>query len=122
MSDFRLNNDPRPTSLPDVFVRDVPLEARRRISEAAERVDDDNAFETLAELGLLLFEEVIVDQQGKPYDNIRTVDDVRAMGMTRLLDTQNAVLEEMSPGKHSAPTARSRSKSTSSSKGTRRSR
>lgn len=122
MSNFRVNNEPRPTSLPDVFVRDVPIEARRRISDAAERVDGADPFEALAELALILFDEAIVDEQGERYENVRTIDDVRNMGMDRLIETQEAVLEAIAPGKRSAKTARSRSRSTSSSKDTRRGR
>ena len=112
--DFRLSNDPRPTSLSDVFVRDVPLEGRRRIAEAAEA--DGDKFERLAELILLLFKEAIVDADGQPYANVATVEDVRQMGMDRLLEVQDAVMEALAPGKPSAPTGRSRRKSTSSSK------
>lgn len=116
---FRLNNAPRPTSLDDVFVRDVPLDARRRIADAAMKAKGDDPWDAVAELGLLLFQEAIVDKDGNRYGNIDTVADVVAMGMDRLLDVQNAVLEAISPGKRSSTTARSRSKSTSSSKASR---
>ncbi len=118
--DFRLSNEARPTSLPDVFVRDVPLDGRRRIAEAAER--DGDKFERLAELILLLFEEAVVDADGQRYSNVKTVEDVRGMGMDRLLEVQDAVMEALAPGKPSAPTAPSRRKSTSSSKASRHSR
>ena len=120
MSHFRLSNDPRPTTLPDIFVRDVPLRVHSRIADAAAAAEASP--DTLGPLCLLLFEEVIVDGDGQPFENVRSVEDVAQMGIARLTETTNAVLEAISPEKPSGTTARSPRKSTSSSKGSARKR
>ena len=122
MTHFRLSNDPRPTTLPDIFVRDVPLRVHARIADAAAAAEASPDVDTLGPLCMLLFEEVIVDGDGQRFENVRSVEDVGQMGISRLTETANAVLEAIAPGKPSRTTARSPRKSTSSSKGSRQRR
>ena len=117
--EFRLNNDPRPTSHPDVWVRDTPMSVRRQIADAAEKckgsgteVRDDE----VAEFVSLLFRHVIVDKNGDAYSNLQTAEDVHGMGVERLLEVKDAVMEVMTPGKRSVKTGPSRPRSTSSSR------
>ena len=124
MNEFRLRNAPRATSVDGVWVRDVPLEARRRIADLATQLSESDeqssSFEHFATLMVELFKEVIVDEEGEVFTNIKSIADVNRMGMDRLLEVQSAVMEVLDPGKPLKRTGRSRSKSTSSSKGTRR--
>ena len=122
--EFRLNNEPRATSHSDVWVRDVPMAVRRQISDAAEKCKasgpDEVRDDMIAEFVALLFRHVIVDQNGSAYSNIQCANDVLHMGVERLLEVQDAVMEVMAPGKPSPKTGPSRPKSTSSSRASRR--
>lgn len=118
MTSFRLNNDPRPTSDPDVWVRDVPMGVRRQIVDAAERCrgsTENIPEDEISEFVALLFREVIVAENGERYENVVSKEDVGKMGMDRLVAVQEAVMEALAPGKRSKKTAPSPQRCISSS-------